>query len=77
MQCNMGKNVGKTDKAIRFGVGLAIILAGVAYQSWFGAIGAVLVFTAAIGWCPAYIPFKINTVCKDDASGNGGCGCGK
>ena len=77
MQCPIGKNVGKTDRAIRFGLGLAIILAGVAYQSWFGAIGAVLVFTAAIGRCPAYIPFKINTVCEDDASGNGGCGCGK
>lgn len=77
MQCPMKKNIGKTDKAIRFGVGLAIILAGVAYQSWFGAIGAVLIFTSAIGWCPAYMPFNINTVCKDDTSGNGGCGCGK
>lgn len=72
MKCN----VGKTDKIIRFVAGLAVILAGVAYQSWFGAIGAVLVFTAAIGWCPAYIPFKIDTTKNDqDSCGSGGCGC--
>ena len=74
MKCN----VGKIDKMIRFGAGIAIILAGVAYQSWFGAIGAVLVFTAAIGWCPAYLPFKIDTSKNDSNScGSGGCGCGK
>lgn len=73
MKCN----VGKTDKIIRFVAGLAVILAGVAYQSWFGAIGAVLVFTAAIGWCPAYIPFKIDTSKNDNGGscGSGGCGC--
>lgn len=73
MQCN----VGKTDRIIRGFAGLAVIGAGVMFGSWFGLIGAVLLFTAAIGWCPAYIPFKINTVCKDDASGTGGCGCSK
>ncbi|MDD2384157.1 MAG: DUF2892 domain-containing protein [Sulfurospirillaceae bacterium] len=69
-------NVGKTDKAIRAIAGIAIIIAGIVYGSWFGAIGAVLLFTAAIGWCPAYIPFKINTS-KNDSCGSGGCGCGK
>lgn len=71
MKCN----IGKTDKIIRFITGVAIIVAGVAYESWFGAIGAVLVFTAAIGWCPAYIPFKIDTS-KNDTCSSGGCGCG-
>jgi hypothetical protein len=69
MQCN----VGKTDRIIRGIAGLAVIGAGVMFGSWFGAIGAVLLFTAAIGWCPAYIPFKINTVCKDDSCNSGGC----
>lgn len=77
MQCNMEKNVGKTDKTIRGVAGVAVIIVGIIYGSWLGLIGVVLLFTAFTGWCPAYIPFKINTVCKDDASGNGGCGCGK
>ncbi|MDD3342720.1 MAG: DUF2892 domain-containing protein [Sulfurospirillaceae bacterium] len=69
-------NVGKTDKAIRAIAGIAIIIAGIVYGSWFGAIGAVLLFTAAIGWCPAYVPFKLDTS-KNDSCGSGGCGCGK
>jgi len=72
MKCN----VGKTDKMIRFGAGIAVILAGVAFGSWFGAIGAVLIFTAAIGWCPAYVPFKIDTTCDKDST-SGGCGCSR
>ncbi len=75
MKCN----VGKVDKAIRFGAGIAVILAGVAYGSWFGAIGVVLIATAAIGFCPAYLPFKFNTTKNDDTNscGTGGCGCSR
>ncbi len=75
MKCN----VGKTDKMIRFGAGIAVILAGVAYGSWFGIIGVVLIATAAIGFCPAYLPLNLDTSKNDDNSscGSGGCGCGK
>jgi hypothetical protein len=73
MQCN----VGKTDRIIRAIAGLGIIIAGVVYGSWFGAIGLVILGVAAIGWCPAYVPFKISTVCKDDTCNSGGCGCNK
>lgn len=57
MKCN----VGKTDKIIRVIVGAGIIGAGVYFQSWLGAIGVVPIVTAAIGWCPAYLPFGIST----------------
>jgi len=57
MKCN----VGKTDKIIRLILGAGIIAAGVYFQSWWGAIGAVPILTALIGWCPAYIPFGIST----------------
>jgi hypothetical protein len=57
MKCN----VGKTDKAIRIIVGAAIILAGVYFKSWWGAVGVIPLITAFIGWCPAYIPFGIST----------------
>ncbi len=75
MKCN----VGKVDKAIRFGAGIAVILAGVAYSSWFGLIGVVLIATAAIGFCPAYLPFKLNTSKNDEGTscGSGGCGCSR
>lgn len=57
----MQKNVGTIDRAIRAVAGLALIGWGVATQNWWGAIGLVLLGTAAIGWCPAYLPFGIKT----------------
>ena len=57
MQCN----VGKTDRMIRIIAGLVIIVIGLVYQSWWGAIGIVPVLTGTLRWCPAYLPFKIST----------------
>jgi hypothetical protein len=57
----MKRNVGSADRFARIALGLGIIAAGVAYQSWIGAIGIVPLATAAIGWCPAYLPFGIST----------------
>jgi len=59
MKCN----VGKTDRIIRLILGVGIIAAGVYFQSWWGAIGLIPIFTAAIGWCPIYVPFGISS-CK-------------
>ena len=55
------KNVGSADRVIRLVLGLVIIGVGFYYQSWWGAIGIVPIFTALIGWCPAYMPFGIST----------------
>lgn len=55
------KNVGSADRVIRLILGLVIIGIGYYYQSWWGAIGIVPIFTALIGWCPAYMPFGIST----------------
>jgi hypothetical protein len=57
----MTKNMGNLDRGIRAVAGLAIIGWGIATGNWLGAIGAVLLFTAAVGWCPAYLPFGIKT----------------
>jgi hypothetical protein len=57
----MNSNVGGADRVVRLVLGLAIVAAGVYYKSWWGAIGAVPILTAVIGWCPAYLPFGINT----------------
>lgn len=59
----MKQNVGSTDRAIRAIAGLAIIGAGVYFQSWWGAIGGILLLTALIGWCPPYALLGINS-CK-------------
>ena len=59
MECN----VGKTDRIIRVIVGAGIIAIGVYLKSWWGAIGVIPIITAAIGWCPAYLPFGISS-CK-------------
>ena len=59
----MKSNVGKTDRMIRVIIGAGIIAIGVYLKSWWGAIGILPIITAAIGWCPAYLPFGISS-CK-------------
>lgn len=57
----MQNNIGKADRVFRIVAGIAIIAAGVYFESWWGAIGALPLLTAALGWCPAYLPFGIST----------------
>ncbi len=61
----MKKNVGGVDRILRIVVGLALVGWGVATQNLWGAAGIIPLFTAAIGWCPAYLPFGIKS-CKVD-----------
>ena len=60
----MIRNVGSADRALRIVAGLAIVAAGVYYQSWWGAVGIIPLFTGTTRWCPAYLPFGINTCRK-------------
>lgn len=57
MKCN----VGKKDRIIRVVAGTSIIIAGLYFQNWWGAVGLVPLITGLVRWCPAYIPFKIKT----------------
>mgnify|MGYP001556059665 FL=1 len=59
----MSRNMGTTDRAIRAVVGLVLVGWGLASGNWLGAIGVIPLATAAIGWCPAYLPFGFST-CK-------------
>ena len=61
----MKKNVGNLDRVLRLILGLVIIALGFINQSWWGLVGIIPLFTAAVGWCPAYLPFGIST-CKTD-----------
>ena len=59
----MKSNVGTPDRIVRVVLGVAIVAAGVYFQSWWGVVGVIPIVTAAIGWCPAYLPFGISS-CK-------------
>lgn len=54
-------NVGKADRVLRIIVGLAIIIAGIVYQSWLGVIGVVPLATGIIRFCPLYKLIGIST----------------
>ena len=54
-------NVGNKDRLARFVLGLVILGTGYSYHSWFGLLGLVLVVTAALRWCPLYLPFGLKT----------------
>jgi len=58
---SMTKNMGGIDRGLRLVVGIALLVWGYMAQNWLGAIGLVPLFTAALGWCPAYLPFGIKT----------------
>ena len=65
----MNTNMGGNDRRIRIGV--AVVLAVLAYFVGFGStlgiialvLAAVMLVTSAVGFCPLYTLFGINT-CK-------------
>jgi hypothetical protein len=57
-------NMGPIDRIIRLVVGAGLIsLFFVLDNNWkyLGILGIILVLTAAVGVCPLYMPFKIDT----------------
>jgi hypothetical protein len=70
----MGKctNVGTADRTVRALIGIVAlalafttlgVMAGAAWGIVAAVVGVVMLGTAALGLCPAYMPFKIST-CK-------------
>lgn len=57
----MKPNVGGWDRVFRFSFGVVIILLGLGYHSWWGALGLIPLLTGAFGWCPVYLPFGTST----------------
>lgn len=62
----MKTNVGFIDRVIRIILGCAILGAGYYFKSWWGLVGAVPLLTAALGFCPLYRPFGLNTCALKD-----------
>jgi len=58
----MKENIGDVDKFVRVISGIAALGAGFYFQSWWGgAIGMILLGSAAIGWCPPYAILGFST----------------
>lgn len=62
----MTLNMGSTDRTIRFIVAVVLVLIVLfvteGILSWvLGAVALILAATAAVGTCPAYLPFGIST----------------
>jgi hypothetical protein len=70
MTCNMGK----ADRGIRAVLGVVIIALGIVFKSWWGVVGIIPLATAAMGWCPGYVPFKISTAKKEKTPRGGTAG---
>lgn len=60
---DLPKNVGDQDRNIRFAVGGLLVLAGLYTVNTIATlVGMVLVGTAYVRTCLAYVPFKFNTM---------------
>ncbi len=60
---NLPKNVGAMDRNIRLAVAGVLILAGlISSKVILDILGLVVLATGALGFCPAYLPLKINTI---------------
>jgi len=60
----MKTNMGSIDRIVRGVAGIGLIawaLMGGPVWAW---IGVVPLLTAAVGWCPLYLPFGISTCAK-------------
>lgn len=65
-------NVGTADRAVRAVIGIVAmvlafttmgVMAGAVWGIVAAVVGVVMLGTAALGMCPAYMPFKVST-CK-------------
>ncbi|MEQ1772344.1 MAG: DUF2892 domain-containing protein [Burkholderiales bacterium] len=64
----MKPNVGTIDRVMRALIGLGLLSMVVILEGnmrWWGLIGIVPLATAILRWCPAYVPFGINS-CESD-----------
>ena len=58
----MNKNMGGLDRVVRAVIGVVLLgLAATGTVGMWGYLGIVPLATAAIGWCPAYLPFGLSS----------------
>jgi hypothetical protein len=64
MKAQLQSNVGAIDGYFRLLLGTAILVSGILFSSWWGALGLAFSLTAAFRNCPLYSLLGINT-CED------------
>jgi len=60
----MAANVGGIDRAVRIIAGIAILSLFFVFDGpnrWWALAGFVPLATGLIRWCPAYLPFRLNS----------------
>jgi hypothetical protein len=57
----MKTNIGTVDRIVRILVGCTILGAGYYFKSWWGLVGFGPILTGIFRFCPAYLPFGLNT----------------
>ena len=57
----MKANLGSLDRLARIILGAGIFAAGYYYKSWWALVGFLPILTAFVRFCPAYVPFGLNT----------------
>jgi hypothetical protein len=65
----MKKNVGGLDRGFRIVLGLVVVGLGIAYRSWWGALGLLPLLTGMFAWCPVYVPFNTTTCAQEARQG--------
>ena len=57
----MKKNVGNIDKIVRIILAVLIAALGFYYQSWWGLLALIPLFTVFFSFCPLYPVIGLNT----------------
>jgi hypothetical protein len=60
----MKPNMGTTDRVVRGAFGIAGAVLGFYLQTWWGLFALIPLVTAALGYCPLYVPLRISTIRK-------------
>ena len=63
----MSANVGGIDRTLRIVVGLGVLGLFFIFDGtnrWWALVVLVPLATGLVGWCPAYLPFRVST-CKN------------
>ena len=67
----MKSNVGFFDAAVRFVLGCLIMGLGNQQESGWSLLGLIPIATSFAGFCPLYLPFRIDTNFRDKSHGPG------
>lgn len=60
----MKQNMGTTDRVVRAVLGIAGVALGFYFRTWWGLFALIPLVTAALGFCPLYLPLRISTIRK-------------